>query len=165
MTANQKLGYLHRHRKEPGKNQTLKRESGHEMGTEKRAGDPKKTYWDRLTVRRKKIQTDPQTGESSFTETEVYVSIPCALSRSNAQAGEQETIASRTSNEYVIFADPEIRLLENDYAIVETEAGEVYEGRTGRTYVAGSHGETVLKIGAGGIVKSFDDLQKAFEKD
>lgn len=106
----------------------------------------RKTYWDRLTVRRKKIQTDPQTGESSFTETEVYVSIPCALSRSNAQAGEQETIASRTSNEYVIFADPEIRLLENDYAIVETEAGEVYEGRTGCTYVAGSHGETVLKI-------------------
>lgn len=106
----------------------------------------RKTYWDRLTVKRSRIRTDPLTGESSFCEAEVYAAVPCALSRSNAQAGEQETIASRTSNEYVIFADPEIRLLENDYAIVETESGGVYEGRTGRTYVAGSHGETALKV-------------------
>lgn len=52
-----------------------------------------------------------------------------------------------SDTEHVIFAAPDIRMVDMDRVMVTTEAGQVFRGRTGRTFVyAGSHGETPLYI-------------------
>ena len=79
-------------------------------------------------------------------EAQVYRSVPCALSVSSKSGPERGTITDSTSNENVIFADPDIQLVENDHVIVRTESGQTYDGRSGKTYVAGSHGETTIKV-------------------
>ena len=106
----------------------------------------RKTYHDVLDVFRFATVEDPETGESRMKEEQVYSSVPCALSVSSKSGPERGTITDSTSNENVIFADPDIQLLENDRVIVRTESGQTYDGRSGKTYVAGSHGETTIKV-------------------
>lgn len=105
-----------------------------------------RTYYDRLDVYRNRLVKDPDTGESSMEERLVYSDAPCAFSMSSKNAAERGTIADEQSNENVIFADPGLQMNPNDRAVIRTASGQVYEGRTGRTFVIGSHGETNLKV-------------------
>lgn len=107
-----------------------------------------KTYFDRLDVYRTRLVKNPDTGESSLQEVCVYADCPCALSMSSKNAPERGTAADEESNENVIFADPELQMHNNDRVVVRTASGQVYEGRTGKTFVLGSHGETNLKVEA-----------------
>ena len=92
----------------------------------------KKTYHDTLDVFRFVASEDS--------------AIPCALSVSSKSGPERGTVTDSTSNENTIFADPDVLMLENDHVIVSTESGQTYDGRSGKTYVAGSHGETTIKV-------------------
>ena len=106
----------------------------------------RKTYHDVLDAFRFTMAEDPETGESRMKEEQVYSSVPCALSVSSKSGPERGTITDSTSNENVIFADPDIQMLENDHVIVRTESGQTYDGRSGKTYVTGSPGETTIKV-------------------
>lgn len=106
----------------------------------------RKTYHDVLDSFRFVTVEDPESGESQMKEEQVYSAVPCALSVSSKSGPERGTITDSMSNENVIFADPDIQLLENDHVIIRTESGQTYDGRSGKTYVAGSHGETTIKV-------------------
>ena len=106
----------------------------------------KKTYHDTLDVFRFVASEDPESGESRMREEQIYSAIPCALSVSSKSGPERGTVTDSTSNEHTIFADPDVLMLENDHVIVSTDSGQTYDGRSGKTYVAGSHGETTIKV-------------------
>lgn len=106
----------------------------------------RKTYWDRLTVVRGSPGVD-ESGESIRRETVVYDEIPCALSQNSTGSPKREDNRRVSDTEHVIFAAPDIRMEEMDRVTVVTEAGQVYRGRSGRTFVYdGSHGETPFNI-------------------
>jgi hypothetical protein len=105
-----------------------------------------KTYFDRMDIFRNTVEQDPDTGETRMKEKQIYHDRPCALCVSNKKASDEETIMGRVSNENVVFADPSIQMQNNDRIVVHTASGQTYEGRTGITYVVGSHGETAIKI-------------------
>lgn len=105
-----------------------------------------KTYHDRLDVYRYRLVRDRESGETLQERVPVYQDRMCALSLSGNGAPEKGDTADTVSSEGTLFADPGIRMQEKDLAVVRTAAGQVYEGRTGRTYVVMSHGETPLKI-------------------
>ena len=105
-----------------------------------------KTYHDRMDVYRTRYTKDPKSGESVKTECLLYHDRRCALSVSDNGAPEEHEIVSRNSNQYVIFAAPDIQMIEGDRVVVRQESGQVYEGRCGRTFVYRSHGETELKV-------------------
>lgn len=105
------------------------------------------TYQDRVSVYRKVHEVDGNIGETREREKLIYDEKPCALSQSKAGAPVRNGATSAVDQDYVIFTDPSVRILDNDRVTVVTEAGERYEGRTGRTFVyARSHGETKLKV-------------------
>jgi len=105
-----------------------------------------KTYQDRLTVKRKR-QIEKKSGESTFEEVTVYENIRCALSRSGSGSPQKDGNKRVIDQEMTIFAGPEILMKDMDSATVETPAGQIFKGHTGRTFAyAGSHGETVFKI-------------------
>lgn len=106
----------------------------------------RKTYHDTLDAFRFMTIKDPETGESRMREKQIYSAVPCALSVSSKSGPERGTVTDSTSNENTIFADPDVLLLENDHVVVRTESGQTYDGRSGKTYVAGSHGETTIKV-------------------
>ena len=106
----------------------------------------RKTYRDRLTVLRGSPDVD-ESGESVRKETVVYDNVPCALSQNSTGSPKREDNRRVSDTEHVIFAAPDIRMVDMDRVMVTTEAGQVFRGRTGRTFVyAGSHGETPLYI-------------------
>lgn len=101
-----------------------------------------RTFRDRLTVKRFRWQTNPETQESEQVEEVVYDGIRCALSQSSNNKPERQTNYSTAERESVLFTETGIMLEDNDIAIVTTEAGPVYQGKTGRTFMYISHGET-----------------------
>lgn len=106
----------------------------------------RRTYRDKLTVVRGSPGVD-DSGESVWEETAAYDSIPCALSLKSTGLPKREGSRRVSDTEHVIFAAPDIRMEDMDKVTVVTEAGQVFRGRSGRTYVyAGSHGETPLYI-------------------
>lgn len=106
----------------------------------------RKTYRDKLTVSRGFPGMDGS-GESVRKETRVYENVPCALSQKSTGSPKREDNRRVSDTGHVIFAAPDIRMEEMDRVMVTTEAGQVFRGRTGRTYsYAGSHGETPLYI-------------------
>lgn len=105
-----------------------------------------KTYRDKLTVVRGSPGVD-ESGESIRRETVVYDQIPCALSQDSTGSPKREDNRRVSDTEHVIFAAPDIRMEEMDKVTVVTEAGQVFRGRSGRTFAyAGSHGETPFYI-------------------
>ena len=105
-----------------------------------------RTYHDRMDVYRYRLVRDVESGESRQEQVPVYENRRCALDLSGNGAPEKGTVADAVSTGGTLFADPGILLKENDLAVVRTVSGQVYEGRTGRTYAVLNHGETPLKI-------------------
>lgn len=101
-----------------------------------------RTFRDRLTVKRFRWAVNPQTQESEQVEEVVYDGIRCALSQSSNNQPERRENYSTADREAVLFTEPGIMLEDNDIAIVTTEAGPIYQGKTGRTFMYISHGET-----------------------
>ena len=104
-----------------------------------------KTYHDHMDVFRNRVAEDPDTGESRLEETLVYGNRKCALVKS-VEAPERGVAADTVDETHVLFADPCILLQNNDRVVVRAESGQVYEGRSGMTYVARNHGETGFRI-------------------
>lgn len=105
-----------------------------------------KTYRDKLTVVRGSPGVD-ESGESIRKEAVIYENVSCALSQKSTGSPKREDNRRISDTEHVLFAAPEIQMVEMDRVTVVTEAGPVYRGRTGRTFsYAGSHGETPLYI-------------------
>lgn len=102
-------------------------------------------YHDRMDVYRNTIVKNPDTGESSLREVQIYETRKCSLVK-NTGSPERGTVAGNVTEEHVIFADPDIHLNNNDRVVVRTESGQVYEGRSGMTYVIRNHGETGYRI-------------------
>ncbi len=101
-----------------------------------------KTYKDRLTVYRKKMGVNPDTLESRETEKAVYEEIKCALSQKNSSVPEQQEFYSKKQRSMVIFTSPGVFIQDNDRAVIQTEAGQLFQGKTGKTFAYSSHGET-----------------------
>lgn len=104
------------------------------------------TYKDKAFVYRLESYQD-EAGETKERKKLVYENIPCAISQSKNDVPERGEGVFPRAQEYVLFTCPDIRIGENDYVQVITEAGERYEGRSGKTFVyPASHGETKLKV-------------------
>lgn len=101
-----------------------------------------KTFKDRLTVYRKQMVINPDTQESREAEKPVYKDIPCALSKGSGNVPERQEFYSKKQGSAVIFTLPGIFIKDNDRAVVLTEAGQIHQGKTGRTFAYVSHGET-----------------------
>ena len=106
----------------------------------------KETFRDQLTATRKQAGTDPDTQETVFQDVMVFENIPCALSNSSGDAPERTEKVSVQSRDMVIFTLPGVFLQANDKVTVTTEAGQIYKGRTGRTFGYISHGETPFLV-------------------
>lgn len=107
-----------------------------------------KTFYDRLTVARKRMVVDPVTQESVEVEEIVYDDIPCAYSQAGNNTPERKEYHSEKQMDSVIFAPPGIFLQDNDTATVVTEAGQTFTGKTGHTFGYISHGETPFAVEA-----------------
>lgn len=101
-----------------------------------------KTFRDHLTVYRKKKIRDPETLQTLEKDVIVYEGIPCALSQGSSSKPDRQEFHSEKQFEAVIFTVPGVEMLNNDRAEVTTEAGQVFQGLTGRTFGYISHGET-----------------------
>ena len=105
-----------------------------------------KTYQDKLTVRRKQ-HTVKGSWESVFKEVLIYDNIPCALSQNGGSTPEKDGNKRTADRSMTIFTSPEIIMKDMDSITVETAAGQVFRGYSGRTFAyANSHGETAFKI-------------------
>lgn len=104
------------------------------------------TYKDKLTAYRPTSYIDPDTEETRSQGAIVYEDEPCALSQSKNDVSERAGGAYEKAQNYMMFTRSAIRLQENDHVMVITEAGELYEGRSGRSMVYTSHSETPLKV-------------------
>ena len=67
------------------------------------------------------------------------------LFRSNNTPDRQE-FHSETQREFTIFTEPGVVLKDNDRVVIITEAGQMVEGITGKTFLYISHGETPLSV-------------------
>lgn len=105
----------------------------------------KRTYKDELNVLRNGLIVN-QDGESVGVQNMIYVGRPCALSQSKKSPPQREDFSFKVSDEYTIFADPEVVMKENDRAEIVTETGMVIQGITGSTFLYPSHGETKLLV-------------------
>lgn len=105
-----------------------------------------KTFRDHLSVYRKQKKTDPQTQATVEKELSVYEGIPCALSQRGNNVPDRQEFHFETKRDYTIFTIPGVELLDNDRAIIQTEAGQVFEGLTGKTFAYVSHGETPFSV-------------------
>ncbi len=104
------------------------------------------TYRDSLTVTRKRMTVDPDTLESVETQYVVYDGIRCAYSQSGNGAPERLDFHSEKQMDSVIFTLPGVFLQDNDTAVVVTEAGQTFTGKTGHTFGYVSHGETPFAV-------------------
>lgn len=105
-----------------------------------------KTFRDRLTVYRKQPVLDPKTQGTVERENKVYENISCALSQGSNSTPEKQEFHSETQRDMVIFTAPGIELSDNDRVVVITEAGQMFDGITGKTFGYISHGETPFKV-------------------
>lgn len=106
----------------------------------------RKTYKDKLTVIRGMPEVDEH-GETVRKDVMVYENVPCALSQGTVESPKREDNRRVSDAEHVIFAAPNICLADMDRVTVATEAGQVFRGTCGRTFLyAGSHGETPFHI-------------------
>lgn len=105
-----------------------------------------KTFRDRLSVYRKQKETDPQTQATVEKESSVYEKIPCALSQKGNNVPDRQEFHSEPKRDYTIFTIPGVELVDSDRAVVHTEAGQIFEGKTGKTFGYVSHGETPFSV-------------------
>lgn len=105
-----------------------------------------KTYLDRMTVKRNVPETDPETQESRMVLQTVYEGEPCALSQKANNKPERQETHSEASMEAVIFSAPGIFLEDNDVVELQTEAGQMLWGKSGKTFGYISHGETTFYV-------------------
>lgn len=102
------------------------------------------TYRDRMTVKRSVPEIDPETQESRMVLQTVYEEEPCALSQKANNKPERKDAHSEASMEAVIFSKPGISLEDNDVVELRTEAGQLLQGKSGKTFGYVSHGETTF---------------------
>lgn len=95
---------------------------------------------------RKQKETDPQTLATVEKESPVYEDIPCALSQKGNNVPERQEFYSETKRDYTIFTIPGVELLDNDRVVIHTQAGQNFEGFTGKTFGYVSHGETPFDV-------------------
>lgn len=107
-----------------------------------------KTFRDQLTVYRKKRVKDPKTLQTVEQEEAVYESIPCALSQGSNSKPDRQEFHSERQFDAVLFTMPGVEMLDNDRAVAVTEAGQTFQGATGKTFGYISHGETPFSIEA-----------------
>lgn len=91
---------------------------------------------------RKMLVRDEETQATVEKESRIYENISCAFSSSSNNVPERQEFYSTTQRKSVIFTMPDIELLDNDRVVILTEAGQVIEGSTGKTFKYISHGET-----------------------
>lgn len=101
-----------------------------------------KTFKDRMSAYRKRAKRDEATQATVEEEECIYENIICALSKGSSNTPERQEFHSETNRGSIIFTMPGIELLDNDRVLISTEAGQVFEGITGRTFGYASHGET-----------------------
>lgn len=116
------------------------------MQRNREAGILAKTYHDRLTVTRKRMVVDPETLESVETDYVVYDGISCAYSQASNGAAERQEFHSEKKMDSVIFTLPGVFLQDNDMAVIVTQAGQTFKGKTGHTFGYVSHGETPFSV-------------------
>lgn len=104
------------------------------------------TYRDRMTVKRSVPEIDPVTQESRMVLQVVYEGEPCTLSQKANNKPERQEIHSEASIEAVIFSAPGIFLEDNDVVELRTEAGQILQGMSGKTFGYVSHGETTFYV-------------------
>lgn len=105
-----------------------------------------KTYRDQMTVKRSVPETDPVTQESRMVMQVVYEREPCALSQKSNNKPERQEAHSEASMEAVIFSKPGIFLEDNDVVELRTEAGQLLQGKSGKTFGYVSHGESTFYV-------------------
>lgn len=106
-----------------------------------------KTFQDHLTVYRSERYVDPESKESVSREVMVYQDAPCALSTSSRKTPEKLGVTSKEDTEMLILTLTDVAMKANDRAEVTTKTGQIFKGRTGRTFIyTGSHGETGMHI-------------------
>lgn len=91
---------------------------------------------------RKKRVKDPKTLQTLEKDAIVYEGIPCALSQGSNSKPDRQEFHSEKQFESVIFTMPGVEMRNNDRVEIATEAGQVFQGLTGRTFGYISHGET-----------------------
>lgn len=104
-------------------------------------------YKDRLRLYRYKLfKTDY--GESKSEKELIYDNVPCGLSLSKKSEPEpvRTDIAYESSEDYVIFAAPNIDIRDKDFIEVRTSSGEIITGRAGKSFKYPSHIEASLKL-------------------
>lgn len=99
-----------------------------------------------MTVYRKQPERNPETQETVEKEYTVYKDIICGLSQKTNNTPERQEFHSETKREHTIFTVPGVELLDNDRAVIVTEAGQRFEGITGKTFGYVSHGETPFSV-------------------
>lgn len=112
------------------------------MAGNREAGILARTFRDRLDVYRKRRVKDPKTLQTVEKEEPVYEGIPCALSKGSGNRPDRQEFHGERQFESVVFTMPGVEMLDNDRAVVRTEAGQEFHGVTGRTFGYVSHGET-----------------------
>ena len=102
-------------------------------------------YNDRLRLYRYRLfKTDY--GESKSEKELIYDDVPCGLSLSTKSEPGRTDIAYEKSEEYVIFAAPNIDIRDKDFIEVRTSSGDIIAGRAGKSFKYPSHIEASLKI-------------------
>lgn len=76
----------------------------------------------------------------------MYEDIICALSQKGNNTPDRQEFHSETRREFTIFTEPGVVLKDNDRVVIITEAGQMVEGITGKTFLYTSHGETPLSV-------------------
>lgn len=101
-----------------------------------------KTFRDRMSVYRTRRVRDPETQGTVEKKITIYENIPCALSQKANDTPERQEFHSEKKRTHTVFTLPGVELLDNDRAVIITEAGQEFSGTTGRTFGYISHGET-----------------------
>lgn len=112
------------------------------MARKKEAEILARTFQDRMSVYRKQMRINPETKESREVETLAYENVICALSQGSVSAPQRQEFHSEKQMGAVIFTPPGIFLEDNDRAVITTQAGQSFSGKTGKTFAYISHGET-----------------------
>lgn len=112
------------------------------MVKNREAGVLAKTFQDRMSVYRTRRVRDPQTQGTVEKEDTVYEDIPCALSQKANDTPQRQEFYSEKKQTHTIFTMPGVELADKDRVVITTEAGQHFDGTTGRTFCYISHGET-----------------------
>lgn len=105
-----------------------------------------KTFRDKLTVYRKGKEKDPETLQTIEKNVLVYENLPCALSQGSSNRPDRQEFYSEKQFEAVIFTMPGVEMSDHDQVEIVTEAGQVFQGGTGKTFGYISHGETPFAV-------------------